>query len=496
MQKVGSSEIAKRVTRALDMVRLGARADARPSELSGGMQQRVALARALVNEPEVLLLDEPLGALDLKLRQAMQFELKDLQERVGITFIYVTHDQEEALTMSDRIGVMSDAKLLQVGTPEEIYERPTSRFVADFIGEINLLEATVIDDQTVKLLSGTHVRTAGTGSVGSGVTVAIRPERFSLSGSADIADGASSLSGTVKRRTYFGDVFYYEVDTPAGVVDVKEENRPGLELFQSAARRRTDRILTANGWLVFAFLYVPIIVVIIFSFTRSSSVGVWGGFTFRWYDLMFRNEQLMNAMRNSVVVAMYSTVVSTVLGTGAALALDRYRKWTGRSAFDGLLYLPVIIPDVTMAIMLLMWFSQTRIVWPPGIATITLSHIAFNISFVAIVVRARLAHMDPAMEDAAADLYANRWQAFRRVTLPLIMPGVMGGALLALTLSLDDVVIASLVQGPGSSTLPVYVFGLIRKPVTPVINAVSTVMVTASMILVFASLAMQRRGEK
>ncbi len=264
---------------------------------------------------------------------------------------------------------------------------------------------------------------------------------------------------------------------------------------KSTPRPRIDHFLAANGWAVFAFLYLPIVVVVVFSFSASSSVGDWGGFTFRWYGQMFRNDQLMNAMKNSVVVALWSTVVSTIFGTAAALALDRYKRWMGRNTFDALLYLPVIIPDVTMAVMLLMWFTQTQIV-SPGIGTITLSHIAFNISFVAIVVRARLANMDPSMEDAAADLYADRWQTFRRVTFPLIMPGVLGGALLALTLSLDDVVITELVQGPGSTTLPVYVFGLIRKPVTPVINAVSTVMVTASMVLVLASLAMQRRGEK
>jgi spermidine/putrescine transport system permease protein len=159
------------------------------------------------------------------------------------------------------------------------------------------------------------------------------------------------------------------------------------------------------------------------------------------------------------------------------------------------LYLPIIIPDVTMAVMLLLWFTSTDVV-PLGRGSITLAHIAFNISFVAIVVRARLAHMDPAMEDAAADLYANRWQAFRRVTLPLIMPGVLGGALLALTLSLDDVVITSFVQGPGSTTLPVYVFGLIRRSVTPEINAVSTLMIAVSMVLVLASLLFQGRGTK
>jgi spermidine/putrescine transport system ATP-binding protein len=234
MKKMASADMARRVARALDMVQLGHRADARPAQLSGGQQQRVALARALVNEPEVLLLDEPLGALDLKLRQAMQVELKELQERVGITFIYVTHDQEEALTMSDRIGVMNEGRLLQVGRPEEIYEHPTSRFVADFIGEINLLAATVVDSHTVVLTGGSRVG-AQTGAVpGTDVTVAIRPERFELYDLDEpVPDGANRLRGTVRRRTYYGDVFYYEVDTPAAVIEVKEENRPGVELYEA-----------------------------------------------------------------------------------------------------------------------------------------------------------------------------------------------------------------------------------------------------------------------
>jgi spermidine/putrescine transport system permease protein len=208
---------------------------------------------------------------------------------------------------------------------------------------------------------------------------------------------------------------------------------------------------------------------------------------------MLGNEQLLASLENSRWVALWSTIIATVFGTAAALSLDRYRRWASLGTFDAVLYLPVIIPDVTMAVMLLLWFTQIGL--PLGRISIVLAHIAFNISFVAIVVRARLAHMDPAMEEAASDLYASRWQAFRRVTLPLIMPGVLGGALLALTLSLDDVVITSFVQGPGSTTLPVHVFGLIRRSVTPEINAVSTVMVTASMILVFASLAIQRRGQ-
>ena len=269
-----------------------------------------------------------------------------------------------------------------------------------------------------------------------------------------------------------------------------------MTLHRGAATRPwADRLLSISGGLVFAFLYLPILVVVVFSFSAAPNVGIWGGFSLRWYDRMLGNEQLLNSIENTVVVALWSTAIATVLGTAAALALSRYRRWVGRGAFDGLLYLPVIIPDVTMAVMLLLWFTSTGVI-PLGRGSITLAHIAFNISFVAIVVRARLAHMDPAMEDAAADLYANRWQAFRRVTLPLIMPGVLGGALLALTLSLDDVVITSFVQGPGSTTLPVYVFGLIRRSVTPEINAVSTLMIAVSMVLVLASLIFQGRGER
>jgi spermidine/putrescine transport system ATP-binding protein len=232
MRKVSASDVTARVARALDMVQLGHRSEAKPEQLSGGQQQRVALARALVNEPEVLLLDEPLGALDLKLRQAMQVELKELQERVGITFIYVTHDQEEALTMSDRIGVMNEGSLLQVGRPNEIYEHPQSRFVADFIGEINLLPATVVDAHTVELAGGHRVGAETGAPRGSNVTVAIRPERIGLYDLDEIIpDGTNRIRGKVMRRTYYGDVYFYDVETPAGVVEVKEENRPSVELY-------------------------------------------------------------------------------------------------------------------------------------------------------------------------------------------------------------------------------------------------------------------------
>jgi spermidine/putrescine transport system permease protein len=260
-----------------------------------------------------------------------------------------------------------------------------------------------------------------------------------------------------------------------------------------------ERLLAGNAWLVFAFFYAPIVVLVVFSFNANENVGIWTEPSLRWYREVFRDEAVMGALRNSLIVAAISTTVATILGTMAALALERFR-FRGQRVYDGLLYLPIIIPEVTMAVMLLLFFAQgfqwldSAIGWSPtfGIGTISLSHIAFNISFVAVVVRARLGQLDPRLEEAAADLYATRWQAFRRVTLPLILPGVAGGALLALTLSLDDVVITNFVAGPGSTTLPVYVFGLVRRGVTPLINAVSVIMLAASMVLVAVSFGFQR----
>jgi spermidine/putrescine transport system permease protein len=264
-----------------------------------------------------------------------------------------------------------------------------------------------------------------------------------------------------------------------------------------------NRSLGGVAVVVFVFFYAPLVVLTIFSFNDSDLVNRWNGFTLRWYQALPSDANLMNAVKNSLIIAFVSTAIATVLGTAAALALERYRRWLGKRTFDGLLYLPVIIPDVTMAVMLLIFFvqifklpvvSSLPGLGSLGIGTIVLSHIAFNISFVAIVVRARVSSLDPALEEAAADLYASRWQAFRRVTLPLILPGVLGGALLALTLSLDDVVITSFVQGPGSTPLAVEVFGRVKTGVTPIINAISTVMLVASMALVLVSLGFQRRG--
>ncbi len=236
MQKISEDETNRRVGEAIDLVRLSGMENRRPGMLSGGQQQRVALARALVNRPEVLLLDEPLGALDLKLRQAMQLELKEIQREVGITFVYVTHDQEEALTMSDRIAVMNDGQLLQVAPSEEIYERPNTRFVAEFIGETNLITGTVSEPGVVKLEDGSLVRARTHSAAGTAVTLNLRPEKIDLHNTEEtIPEHFNKLSGTISRRLYFGDSLFYEVNFGHTIVDAREENRPGRQRFEEGA---------------------------------------------------------------------------------------------------------------------------------------------------------------------------------------------------------------------------------------------------------------------
>ncbi|HAQ22336.1 MAG TPA: spermidine/putrescine ABC transporter ATP-binding protein [Acidimicrobiaceae bacterium] len=211
MRKVPQSERKGLIDWAIELVEMGAMAHRKPSQLSGGQQQRVALARALVNRPEVLLLDEPLGALDLKLRHQMQYELKNLQREVGITFVYVTHDQEEAVTMSDRIGVMHDGKLLQVDSPEAIYERPSTRFVADFIGQTNFLEATVAGSGEVVLANGDRLRLSSDHPPGAAVAVTVRPERLTVHRRGEAPPERHTVDGRVETVTYLGNAVIYGI---------------------------------------------------------------------------------------------------------------------------------------------------------------------------------------------------------------------------------------------------------------------------------------------
>lgn len=231
MRKVDKSEIADRVQQAIALVRMSGMENRRPSQLSGGQQQRVALARALVNRPKVLLLDEPLAALDLKLRQEMQFELKQLQREVGITFVFVTHDQEEALALSDRIGVMNDGRLLQVGTPEEMYDAPADRFVADFIGRSNFLKGTLESPEVVCLANGQRIRVplVDAVTVGDDVQVSLRPERVMICDVDTAPEGVARLSGIVENETFLGNSVIYRVALDWMTVEVETDHRPDVE---------------------------------------------------------------------------------------------------------------------------------------------------------------------------------------------------------------------------------------------------------------------------
>lgn len=254
--------------------------------------------------------------------------------------------------------------------------------------------------------------------------------------------------------------------------------------------RLLEPSLQLNAWLMYLFMYAPIVILILFSFNASRYASSWEGFSLRWYQVLFNDRAIGLALRNSLLVAFLATVISTVIGTMAALALERYDFW-GKLSFDALLYLPIIIPEIAMAVMLLLFFILTHV--QLGLGTVILAHVAFCVSYVAVVVRARVAGLDRTLEEAAQDLYANEWQTFRRVTLPLIMPGIIGGALLAFTLSLDDFVITFFTTGPGTTTLPIQVYGMIKTGVTPEINALSALMLMASVALVVGSLLLQRR---
>jgi spermidine/putrescine transport system ATP-binding protein len=224
-RRVKSDELRRRVTEALELVGLAELARRKPRQLSGGQQQRIALARALVNRPRVLLLDEPLGALDLKLRKEMQLELKRIQHEVGITFVHVTHDQEEAMTMADRIVIMNEGAIEQLGTPSELYEQPATAFVAGFLGASNLLSGTVAGDGLVSLDCGAdvHVPRAALAGRSGAVRIGVRPEKIRIGGG-----DPNTLSGTVTESAYIGVSTQYIVDTPAGAVTVYVQNdRPG-----------------------------------------------------------------------------------------------------------------------------------------------------------------------------------------------------------------------------------------------------------------------------
>lgn len=299
-----------------------------------------------------------------------------------------------------------------------------------------------------------------------------------------------------------------------------------------AAARRSNDVLTYNegqikrdlavrkvgkfvGFVLtpifdYFFLWAPILVLVIFSFNDSRTVAQWRGFTLNWYvnifsgvlgsEARFSTELMLNSLGNSLIVGLLATAISTAIGTMVAISLVR-GNYPGKNFLDGLLFLPVVIPEITQGISLLVFFNLIFDFFKgigfdarPGFGTIVIGHVAFNISYVAIVVRARLVDMNPRLEEAARDLGANEWRTFWRVTFPLLLPGIISGALLAFTLSLDDFIISFFLGGVGTTTLPTFVYGLLKLTVTPEINAISTLMLVFSTLLIGISIALQGRS--
>ena len=251
------------------------------------------------------------------------------------------------------------------------------------------------------------------------------------------------------------------------------------------------KLLEINIFLVFLFLYVPILVIVAFSFNSGDQISVWEGFSLGWYSKLFKNPDVWRACKNSLIIACVSTFISTVIGTAAALAIEKYR-FRIRNTLIRSLYLPLIIPDIVLAIALLTFYVQVK--FPRGLTSVIFAHVVFNIAYVTIVVRARLQGYDDTIEEAALDLGANKWQTFWRITFPLIAPGIIGGALLAFTLSIDDFVITFFTAGVGYTTLSVHIFNSLKFGITPELNAISTMMLVNSIVFILLFLWFRTRN--
>jgi len=274
------------------------------------------------------------------------------------------------------------------------------------------------------------------------------------------------------------------------------------------AARKTNilrQLLNVYGILFFIFIYAPIVLIFVYSFNSNPiNMMIWSGFTFDWYRSIFgfstsltelalyveSTDQLLAAAKTSVTVAVTTTTVATILGTATALALHRYR-FRLRLMYRTLLFMPMVMPDIVLGIALLIFFVSVGI--KLGVGTIVIGHCTFLVSYVFIVVSARLAGMDMTLQEASADLGANEWVTFRRIVLPQIMPGVIGGALLAFIISMDDLVITYFIAGVDSTTLPVFIYGMLRRGVKPEINAIATLMLVFSLVVASAGIILRAR---
>jgi putrescine transport system permease protein len=265
--------------------------------------------------------------------------------------------------------------------------------------------------------------------------------------------------------------------------------------------RASSRFVLSAMCFGFAFLYVPILVLILYSFNESAITSVWGGFSLRWYSALFNNDQVIDAALLSFKIAATSATFATILGTMAGLALAQLGRYRGRLLFTGLIAAPLVMPEVITGLSLLLMFVslQELIGWPAsrGASTITIAHITFSMAYVAVIVQSRLTGMDRSLQEAAMDLGGRPAQVAFDITLPLIAPSMLAGWLLAFTLSLDDLVIASFTSGAGASTLPMVIFSKVKLGVTPDINALATIIIAVVALgILLAGLIMSRRGRQ
>ena len=262
---------------------------------------------------------------------------------------------------------------------------------------------------------------------------------------------------------------------------------------------RNSRFTLAMLVLGFVFLYAPILSLVVYSFNESRLVTVWSGFSVKWYGELFRDQQMMAAAWVSVQVAFWTACASVVLGTMAAMVMTRFRDFRGKTLFGALITAPLVMPEVIIGLsILLMFVSLGQVVGlqPRGILSIWIAHVTFTLAFVTVVVSSRLSELDKSLEEAAMDLGANRIKVFFLITLPIIAPALVSGWLLAFTLSLDDVVIASFVAGPSSTTLPMKVFSSVRLGLSPKINALATLMILVVSVAAFVGWWFMAREEK
>ena len=261
---------------------------------------------------------------------------------------------------------------------------------------------------------------------------------------------------------------------------------------EKKVKRRTHNFVVgrfpgfgAVTWLFFFYLYVPILILVIFSFNSGRSATIWNGFSLEWYVHAFANDDIQRAAINSIVVAISATLIATTLATFAALIMARSQKFKGQTISYAVLMLPLIVPEIVTAVATLSFFTAVGL--KLGLGRVIVAHTVFCIPFSFLPIRARLQGMDDTLEQAAQDLYANEWQTFRHVTLPLLLPGIVSGAMLAFIISIDDFIITLMVAQAGMTTLPLYIYGMVRMGITPEINAVSTVMLTISILFVSLS---------